>query len=121
MGATGLSADPKEYRARLADQPDEQIDAWAAELVRDISIRRGVIRVIADFRRATRLSEPEFERVFASGGGPPASVGRDADGRLMVPAITLYALVPGLRSQVPDAKGRLIEYLVENFDELVYV
>lgn len=121
MGATGLSADPKEYRARLTDQPDDQLDAWTAELVRDMSIRRGVLRVIEDFRRSTRLSEPEFERVFASGGGPPASIGRDADGRLMVPAITLYALVPGLRAQVPDARERLIEYLIANFDELVYV
>ena len=36
MAATGLSADPKEYRARLADQSDDQIDAWAAELMRDV-------------------------------------------------------------------------------------
>ena len=39
----------------------------------------------------------------------------------MVPAITLYALVPGIRSQVADGRDRLIEYLVANFDELVYV
>ena len=121
MVATGLSADPKEYRARLAEQSDEQIDAWAAELMRDVAIRRGVIRVIADFRRAAGLDEVEFERVFASGGGPPAVLGRDGEGRLMVPAITLYALVPGIRSQVPDGRERLIEYLVSNFDELVYV
>jgi hypothetical protein len=121
VAATGLSADPKEYRARLAEQSDEQIDAWAAELMRDVAIRRGVIRVVDDFRRASRLDEPSFERVFASGGGPPASIGRDAKGRLMVPAITLFALVPGIRAQVPDARQRLIEYLLENFDELVYV
>ena len=121
MAATGLSADPKEYRARLAEQSDEQIDAWAAELMRDVAIRRGVIRVVDDFRRASRLDERGFERVFASGGGPPATIGRDAAGRLMVPAITLFALVPGMRAQVPDARERLIEYLLENFDELVYV
>ena len=39
----------------------------------------------------------------------------------MVPAITLWALPPGIRSQVPDGRQRLIEYLVANFDELVYV
>jgi hypothetical protein len=117
----GLSADPKVYRSRLADQSDEQIDAWASELMRDVAIRRGVIRVIEDFRAAARLGEPEFERVFASGGGPPAAVGRDRSGRLMVPAITLFALVPGIRSQVADGRSRLIEYLVKNFDELVYV
>jgi hypothetical protein len=117
----GLSADPKQYRSRLADQSDEQIDAWAAELMRDVAIRRGVIRVVEDFRAAARLGEPEFERVFASGGGPPAAVGRDRNGRLMVPAITLFALVPGIRSQVADGRSRLIEYLVKNFEELVYV
>jgi hypothetical protein len=119
--ATGLSTTHKEYRARLAEQSDEQIDAWAAELMRDVAIRRGVIRVIADFERASKLNDRQFERVFASGGGPPAVIGRDGDGRLMVPAITLYALVPGLRSQLPDARQRLIEYLVENFEEIVYV
>ena len=121
MATTGLSADPKEYRKRLDEQPDEQIDAWAAELMRDVVIRRGIVQVVGDFRRAARLSEPEFERVFASGGGPPAVVGRDREGRLVVPTVTLWALVPGIRSQVPDGRARLIEYLVANFAELVYV
>ena len=121
MGATGLSADSAEYRARLADQGDEQIDAWAAELMRDVAIRRGVIRVVEDFRVAGGLDEPGFERVFASGGGPPAVIGRDPSGRLMVPAITLHALVPGMHSQLTDARDRLIAYLVANFGEIVYV
>lgn len=121
MGATGLSVDATEYRARLADQPDPQIDAWAAELMRDIAIRRGVVRVVEDFRKAARLDEHEFERVFASGGGPPATIGRDGEGRLMVPAVTLWALVPGIRSQADDGRQRLIEYLVANFHEIVYV
>jgi hypothetical protein len=121
VGATGLSADPKEYRARLADQTDAQIDSWAQELMRDVAIRRGVVRVVEDFQRSAELDDKEFERVFASGGGPPATVGRDAKGRLMVPAISLWALVPGIRSQVADARQRLIEYLVANFNELVYV
>jgi len=121
VAESGLSADPREYRNRLADQSDEQIDAWASELMRDVAIRRGVIRVVEDFRAAASLGEREFERVFASGGGPPAVVGRDREGRLMVPAITLFALAPGIRSQVADGRGRLIEYLVKNFDELVYV
>jgi hypothetical protein len=118
---TGLSADEKTYRDRLGEQSDEQLDAWAQELMRDVAIRRGVIRVIEDFRSAARLSEAEFERVFASGGGPPAVLGRDAQGRLMVPAITLHALVTGIRAQAGDARARLIEYLVLNFHELVYV
>jgi hypothetical protein len=121
VAATGLSSDPSEYRTRLAEQSDEQIDAWAAELMRDVVIRRGIIKVVADFRRTTGLSEQEFERVFASGGGSPAVVGRDAGGHLIVPAITLHALVPGIRAQVKDGRERLIAYLVENFGEIVYV
>ena len=121
MPDTGLSTDPSEYRQRLAEQSDEQIDAWASEFMRDVVIRRGIVKVVADFRRAARLDEPGFERVFASGGGPPAAIGRDRDGNLVVPTITLYALVPGIRSQVADGRDRLIEYLVTNFNELVYV
>jgi hypothetical protein len=121
VAETGLSADPKEYRRRLAEQSDEQIDAWAAELMRDVAKRRGVIRVLADFRKAAKLSDGDIERVFASGDGPSAVVGRDAEGRQMIPAIALYALVPGIRAQAPDGRRRLIDYLVENFDELVYV
>ncbi len=121
MGATGLSANRTEYRARLAEQPDAQIDTWAAEMMRDVAIRRGVVRVIEDLRAATKLSEREFERVFASGGGPPASIGRDAQGRLMVPAVALWAMVPGIRAEVQDGRARLVEYLVASFDELVYV
>jgi hypothetical protein len=121
VGATGLSVDRNEYRTRLAEQPDAQIDTWAAEMMRDTAIRRGVVRVVGDFRRAAGLTEQEFERVFAFGGGPPATIGRDAAGRLMVPAAALWALVPGVRSRTPDGRGCLIEYLVASFDELVYV
>ena len=121
MGTTGLSADPKEYRKRLTDQDDAQIDAWAQELLRDVAKRRGIVRVVEDFRRSARLSEAEFEHVFASVGGAPSTAGRDAGGRLLVPTISLYALVPGLRARATDARKRLIDYLVANFDELVYV
>jgi hypothetical protein len=121
LGATGLSGDPKEYRKRLGAQPDDQIDRWAAELMRDVVRRRGIVKVVADFRRAAKLSEAEFERVFASGGGPPASLGRDRSGNLIVPTIALYALVPGMRARVADSRARLIDYLVANFGELVYV
>ena len=121
MPATGLSADPTEYRARLTEQTDEQIDLWAQEMMRDVAKRRGVIRVLEDLRRAAKLSERDIERAFASGDGPPAVIGRDAQGRQMLPAITLYALVPGIRSQMADGRERLIDYLVENFHELVYV
>jgi hypothetical protein len=121
VAATGLSTDPTEYRTRLAEQTDEQIDLWAAEMMRDVAKRRGVLRVLGDLRRAARLTERDIERVFASGGGPTAVVGRDAEGRQMIPSIALYALVAGIRSDASDGRERLIDYLVENFDELVYV
>jgi hypothetical protein len=119
--STGLAANPDEYRTRLRDQSDEQIDVWTAELMRDMSIRRGVLKVLEDFRRAAGLSDDEVLRVYAAGGGPPATVGRTADGHLMIPAIALHALVAGLRRETKDAKNGLIEYLVANFQELVYI
>lgn len=121
MSATGLSSSVDEYRRRLSEQSDEQIDGWAAELMRDMSIRRGVLPVLAEFRHATGLSDEGIERTFAAGGGPPAVLGHTADHRLMMPAITLRHLVPGVRRELKDARGRLIEYLVLNFDELVYI
>jgi hypothetical protein len=121
VAATGLSADPKEYRKRLSDQADPQIDLWAQELLRDVVKRRGIVRVVEDFKKSARLTNAEFEHVFASGGGAPATAGRDRAGHLLVPTISLYALVPGLRARAADARTRLIDYLVANFDELVYV
>ena len=121
MGATGLSVDRDEYRARLGEQPDAQIDAWAAEAMRDMSIRRGVLAVLHDSRAATGADDRVVGRVFAAGGGPSAVVGRDVQGRLLVPAIALHCLVAGTRAALPEPREKLIEYLVENFEELVYL
>jgi hypothetical protein len=119
--ATGLSPDPTEYRKRLSAQDDREIDAWAAELMRDISIRRGVLTVLAELKRATGLDDRQLERVYAAGGGAPATIGRTERGELMVPAITLHCLVKGLRHEAPDARERLIKYLVASFEEIVYI
>lgn len=121
MAGTGLSADPEEYRGRLAEQSDEQIDIWAAELMRDVAKRRGIVKVVTDFQRAAGVDDRGFEQVFTSGGGAPAIVGRDAAGRLIVPAVALHHLVPGIRLRDAGGRDRLIDYLVSNFDELVYV
>jgi hypothetical protein len=121
VSGTGLSANPKEYRDRLGEQPDDQIDTWVSELMRDVVKRRGIVKVVDDFRSAARLSEAEFERAFAFGGGAPRTLGRDVRGRMIVPTVSLWALVPGVRALVADSRDRLIEYLVANFDELVYV
>jgi hypothetical protein len=89
--------------------------------MRDMSIRRGVLTVLEEFRHAARLDDRGIERVFTAGGGAAATIGRTADGRLMVPAISLRYLVPGLRREVADARERLIAYLVGSFAELVYI
>jgi hypothetical protein len=121
VSEAGLSATPDEYRSRLVEQTDEAIDSWAAELMRDMSIRRGVIPVLEEFRHAAGLDDNGIERVFTAGGGASATVGHTSDGQLMVPAISLRFLVPGLRREVPDARDRLIAYLVGSFEELVYI
>lgn len=121
MTATGLSSNKQEYRQRLDEQPDERIDGWAAELMRDMSIRLGVRKVLAEVRHAFKVDDAALKRIFTAGGGPAAVVGTTADGELMMPAISLRYLVPGARALVPDARARLTDFLVDSFDELVYI
>lgn len=121
MSAAGLSEDPKEYRSRLGEQPDEQIDTWMIEFMRDTSIRRGVLTVLKEYRAATGLDDTGIERAFTAGGGAPATIGRTADGQLMVPAISLHCLVPGLHAQSDKAREQEIDFLVAGFDEVVYI
>ena len=104
MSSAGLSADPTEYRSRLAEQTDQQLDAWTIELMRDLSIRAGVLLVLDRIRQATSLDDAGITKVFTAGGGAPATIGRTADGQLMVPAISLHFLVPGLRAQSDRAR-----------------
>ena len=121
MTATGLSATEHDYRERLQEQPDTQIDAWAAELMRDISIRRGVRDVLSGLRRALGTDDAGLQRVYTNGGGPIAAVGRTDSGEMMVPAISLYYFVTGAHALLPDARDRLINFLVDNFHEIVYI
>jgi hypothetical protein len=39
----------------------------------------------------------------------------------MVPAISLHYLVTGSRARLPDARQRLISYLVDAFHEIVFI
>jgi hypothetical protein len=121
LTATGLSASPQEYRQRLEEQPDAQIDAWVAELMRDISIRRGVRNVLHGLRTAMGTDDAGLKRIYTSGGGPIAAVGQTDSGEMMVPAISLFYFVSGARSQIPDSRAGLITYLVDNFHEIVYI
>lgn len=121
MTATGLSTSPQQYRERLGEQADEQIDAWAAELMRDMSIRRGVRHVLADLRKALGTDDTGLRRLYAAGGGPNAAVGHTEQGEMMVPAISLRFFVGGARQVLPDARSRLIDYLVDSFEEIIYI
>ena len=121
MATTGLSANSTEYRDRLNEQPDSQLDAWAAELLRDNARRKGVIAVVADVQKIAHLDEPALRRVFARGGGAPATIGKDLQGRLVVPTISLHFLVGGMRAELPDARTRIVEILVAGFHDIVYV
>ena len=86
-----------------------------------MAIRRGVLRVLADFRTAARSTTARSSGSTRPVAGPPATLGHDAQGRIMIPATTLHCLVAGIRHETPDGRDRLIAYLVENFEELVYV
>ena len=121
MTATGLSATAQEYRERLNDQPDERVDSWAAELMRDTSIRIGVRQVVKELRKAFGTDDAGLRRVYTAGGGPAAAIGTTQQGELMVPAISLYYFVSGAHVVFADARSRLIEFLVENFEEIVYI
>jgi hypothetical protein len=121
LSSEGLSEDPKTYRSRLEEQPDEQLDAWMIEIMRDISIRRGVLPCLEEYRQATGFDDRQVEQAFAAGGGPPATIGRTADGKLMVPAISLHYLVPGLRARSDKARESEIDFLVGAFHDLVFI
>lgn len=121
MTATGLSANPQEYRERLDDQAEERIDGWTAELMRDTSIRVGVRQVIVELRHAFGTDDAGLRRIYAAGGGPAAAIGTTDRGELMVPAISLHYFVTGARAVLGDARSRLIEYLVANFAEIIYI
>jgi hypothetical protein len=121
LSSEGLSEDPKVYRKRLNKESDEQLDAWMIEFMRDISIRKGVLTVLTDFREATKLDDTGIERVFTAGGGAPATIGRTADGQLMLPAISLHHLVPGLRIHSAKARKQVVDFLVQGFEDVVYI
>lgn len=121
MSSAGLSADPREYRSRLDEQPDKQLDAWMIELMRDLSIRPGVLSALAAFQDTTGLDDAGVERAFTAGGGAPATIGRTSDGQLMVPAISLHFLVPGLRARSDQARAQIIDFLVAGFEHVVYI
>ena len=122
MVATGLSESPQAYKAKLESQDDAQIDRWATGSLRDIAKRRGVATAVREFGHAAGLNDDGLAGAFTLGGGPAATMGRTDDGRLIFPAVALWALVPGVRALDPSrGRSRLIAFLVATFEEVVYI
>jgi hypothetical protein len=104
----------------VAAQSDEQIDTWAADLFMDFAKRRGVGRAIAAFSRAAGLDARGFQRAFLVGGGPDHVVGIDTAGALAAPIFELPKAVAGLRRTDPDARAKLVDFLVDHREVMSY-
>ncbi|MEY4388994.1 MAG: hypothetical protein RLZZ432_713 [Chloroflexota bacterium] len=122
MVATGLSETPQAYQAKLEAVDDAQIDAWVTGSLRDIAKRRGVGVALRELAHAAGLDEDALASAYTLGGGPAATMGRDAAGNLLFPAVGLWAFVPGIRAHDPArGRSRLIAFLVATFEEVVYI
>lgn len=108
------------YRTMVEDQTDEQVDHWAADLIVDFAKRRGVGTAIAAFCRAAGLDARGFQRVFLVGGGPDHVVGIDTAGSLAAPIFELPRAITGLRRIAPDARSKLIDFLVDHREVMSY-
>ena len=110
----------REYRGMVSDQDAAQVDAWAADLFMDFAKRMGVGTAIASFCRATGLDERGFQRAFLVGGGPDHVVGIDTAGSLSAPIFELPKAIAGLRRIDPEARAKLIDFLVEQREVMSY-
>lgn len=112
--------DEKGYRDMVSAQEDRQIDAWAADLFMDFAKRLGVGQAIAAFSAAAGLDERGFQRAFLVGGGPDRVVGIDTAGSLAAPIFELPKAVAGLRRIDPEARQKLIDFLVSHREVMSY-
>lgn len=112
--------DAATYRAMVTEQSDSQIDHWAGDLFIDFAKRLGVGTAIAAFCRATGMDERGFQRAFLVGGGPDHVVGIDTAGALAAPIFELPRAVAGLRRIDPQARAKLIDFLVEQREVMAY-
>lgn len=113
-------SDEQPYREMVSDQSDEQIDTWAGDLFKDYALRRGVGNAVAGFCGATGLDARGFQRAFLVGGGPDHVVGIDTGGQLAAPIFELPRAVAGLRKIDPQARERLVDFLVGNREVMSY-
>lgn len=112
--------DEQGYREMVEQQEDAQIDRWAADLFIDFAKRLGVGNAIAAFSSAAGLDARGFQRAFLVGGGPDHVVGIDTAGALAAPIFELPKAIAGLRYTDPDARARLIDFLVDHREVMSY-
>ncbi len=110
----------KGYREMVVAQDDAQVDTWAADLFIDFAKRMGVGTAIEAFCRATGLDARGFQRAFLVGGGPDHVVGIDTAGSLAAPIFELPKAIAGLRRIDPDARAKLVDFLVEQREVMSY-
>ncbi|HEY7526786.1 MAG TPA: hypothetical protein VIA82_08145 [Candidatus Limnocylindria bacterium] len=108
------------YRQMVESQGDDQIDRWAADLFIDFAKRKGVGTAIAAFCRAAGLDSRGFQRAFLVGGGPDHVVGIDTAGNLAAPIFELPRAIAGLRRMEPDARAKLVDFLVDHREVMSY-
>ena len=113
--------DEQPYRDMVEAQDDGQIDTWAADLFIDFAKRMGVGTAIAAFSSAAGLDARGFQRAFLVGGGPDHVVGIDTAGSLAAPIFELPKAIAGLRRIDPDARAKLIDFLVDHREVMSYV
>lgn len=111
----------KGYREMVSAQSDQQIDAWASDLFIDFAKRMGVGTAIVAFSTAAGIDARGFQRAFLVGGGPDHVVGIDTAGSLSAPIFELPKAVTGLRRIDPEARARLVDFLVTNREVMSYV
>ena len=115
-----METEEKAYREMVAAQSDEQIDTWASDLFMDFAKRLGVGNAIERFCRAAGLDARGFQRAFLVGGGPDHVVGIDTAGALAAPIVELPRAIAGLRRTDPDARRKLVAFLVGQREVMSY-
>ncbi|HET7637007.1 MAG TPA: hypothetical protein VFK93_04945 [Candidatus Limnocylindria bacterium] len=113
-------SEEQSYREMVSAQSDQQIDTWAADLFVDFAKRRGVGNAIASFMGMAGLDARGFQRAFLVGGGPDRVVGIDTGGQLAAPIFELPRSIAGLRKVDPQARQKLIDFLVSNREVMSY-
>lgn len=114
------ASDGASYRAMVEAQGDQQVDTWAADLFIDFAKRKGVGTAIGAFCAVAGLDAKGFQRAFLVGGGPDHVVGIDTAGMLAAPIFELPRAIAGLRQTDPDARRKLVDFLVGQREVMSY-